>query len=332
MPNIMVTKRCNLRCEYCFANGFVNQDMQSSDISISSFREILDFILQDGSINRIGIIGGEPTLHPRFGDLLEILLNDNRLEGVTIYTNGIKLRQYMSELENKKFHLLINCNDIRNNSSQYHEFLDSVNMAMDNIGDRTILGVNYYKKGFDYSYLWELLNNYKEGRIRVSISVPNTKDYNYSPLKYFSEIKDEVFIFLKKLKERGIVPFLDCNIFPSCLITYEDWNQFDSWGIDNPLLISKSKQTICSPVIDIMPDYTAVRCFGLGEFTQVSIKEFASITDLRNYYIRSFDAYAVNCTYDNKCDSCYKYKTMKCSGGCLIYKINEINKKRSEIK
>ena len=104
--------------------------------------------------------------------------------------------------------------------------------------------------------------------------------------------------------------------------------EFDEWGVNSPFSIVKNHQTGCVPVIDILPDYTAVRCFGLSEYTKINIKEFACISDLRNYYLRTIDAYAINSVYDKKCETCYKYKTMKCSAGCLIYKIDEILAKR----
>lgn len=328
MPNIMITQRCNLNCEYCFANDFVNKNSSDTDISIKDFRRILDFIIGDGSVKNIGLIGGEPTLHEHFSDILDVLIAEERLKGVTIYTNGIHVKQYIEKLINKKFHLLINCNDLSLKNGIFEDFLESISLAKKYLCSRIVLGVNYYKKNFDYSFLWELLEGYNEGRIRVSISVPNTLYYNYSPLDYFSEIKEEVLLFFEKLKEKGLVPFLDCNLFPACLISYEDWMRFDSWGADNPLLILKSKATGCKPVIDIMKDYTAVRCFGLSGISKVDIRNFASISDLNNYYIRTIDAYAINSIYDDKCDSCYKYKTMKCSGGCLVYKVGEILRKR----
>ena len=330
MPNIMVTQRCNLRCPYCFANEFVDGEKSELDITVDNFKRILDFILQDGTVKKIGLIGGEPTLHPQFDLLLKILSIDDRIEEVIIYTNGIKIKNYIDYLTNKKFHLLINCNDIENKITQYKELVDSIKCVDSIMKNRIVLGVNYYKKSFNYSFLWELLKYYHGNRLRVSISVPNTSEYNYSPLEYFKGIKAEVLIFFQELKLHGIIPFLDCNIFPACLITYEDLEQFEDWGKDNPLMVLKTVGTNCCPVIDILPDCTAVRCFGLSEYTKVDINNFSTITDLRNYYLRTIDAYAANSTYDSKCNTCYKFKTMKCSGGCLIYKIDKILRKQQQ--
>ena len=83
MPNIMLTYRCNLHCPYCFANEFVNK--QNTDISVSNFRKAVDFLTRTGTAS-IGLIGGEPTLHPAFQILMEMLIADRRISGVTLYT------------------------------------------------------------------------------------------------------------------------------------------------------------------------------------------------------------------------------------------------------
>lgn len=332
MANIMITKRCNLHCEYCFADEFVNSNDSSMDITISDFKEIADFILSDGSEEQIGLIGGEPTLHPKFDKILDVLKEDSRVKNVTLYTNGIQIRNYVKKLTDAKFHLLINCNDIVKEGILWGQFKESLEMVFTDIPERVVLGSNFHKLDYDYMYLLELLQKYRCKRIRVSISVPNAKTYDYNPLEYFADIKPRIFDFFRNLKELGTIPFLDCNIFPACLVSAEEMREFDAWGVDNPLSIIKNKQTGCIPVIDILPDYTSVRCFGLSEYTREDIRNFASVSDLRNYYLRTVDAYAVNSVYDSKCASCYKYKTLKCSGGCLIYKIDQIMSKKEGTK
>jgi len=68
MANIMLTKRCNLKCPYCFAEEFVNKS--GDDISIENFKVALDFALTNPH-EQIGLIGGEPTLHNNFKEILE---------------------------------------------------------------------------------------------------------------------------------------------------------------------------------------------------------------------------------------------------------------------
>ena len=95
MPNIMLTYSCNLKCPYCFANEFVNKE--SSRISIENFAKAISFLTKE-DIARVGLIGGEPTLHPEFKTILEMLITNRRISEVTLYTNGLQVDRYIEQL------------------------------------------------------------------------------------------------------------------------------------------------------------------------------------------------------------------------------------------
>lgn len=330
MPNIMITRRCNLSCPYCFAKPFVNHSPSEYDMDLDTFQEILSFMLGDGSVHELGLIGGEPTCHHDFRRILKLLEADDRIQRVTIYTNGILIGEYLEELANEKFFLLINCNSPEQMGVQYDGLVHVLReMSGRSWKHRVTLGINYYKPDLDVSYMLQLAEFFQPERLRVSVSVPQK---GVEPFPYFQSMKPAVFSFFRELKARGILPFFDCNLFPSCMISTGEIRQFEEWGTDNPFLKLKNCACGCMPVIDIMDDLTAVRCFGLAEYTRVSIREFASITDLRNFYLRTVDAYAANTFYDGRCAECYKFKIMKCSGGCLIYKMDRILENRKLVE
>ena len=91
-----------------------------------------------------------------------------------------------------------------------------------------------------------------------------------------------------------------------------------------------SNEVHCMPVIDIRQDLTAVRCFGLSAWTKERIEDYAGIKELENYYLRTVDAFAYNTVYGQECTDCHLRKVMKCSGGCLAYKINQIMELKSK--
>ena len=305
MANLMITKRCNLRCEYCFANEFVGKK-EKNEMSLYTFCELLDFMLTDGSENTVGIIGGEPTLHPELESMLHILKDDQRVKGVTIYTNGILLKKYVEILSNEKFHLLVNCNDLSYDSNIQDNFMNSLDSAFEVMADRIVLGINIYRKSYDYNCIINLLKKYECRKLRISICVPNSAEYGYLPIDHFEDMKQEVIRLFDQLYDINVIPHFDCNIMPSCVISSSDVSRYSSWGHENPFSVVKNQYTSCKPVIDFLPDKTAVRCFGLSEYTRAKVKDFASVTNLRNYYIREYDAYAVNVCHSEKCSNCYK--------------------------
>ncbi len=61
---IVITARCNLRCEMCF-----DYRKSSEDMPTGLYREVAKELFSKASI--VSLIGGEPMLHPEFNDIVE---------------------------------------------------------------------------------------------------------------------------------------------------------------------------------------------------------------------------------------------------------------------
>lgn len=343
MANIMLTDVCNLNCPYCFANEFVNKDR--NEISEENFEKAVDFIVGDGSHRSVGLIGGEPTVHPHFRDFMRRLIFDERVEGIVVFTNGIRMANFWDELCHPKTHLLINCNPPKNiGSENFKQLYDNLNIIIEQkmCRDRITLGINMYEPDFSYDYILQLLIRYHFHHVRVSITVPNLdKDRKADVHSYFEAMKPRMFEFFHALLKNEIIPNFDCNKIPSCLIEPDEIDQFKSY-LENSRFIAdnirrsniNNVEVHCGPVIDIRQDLTAVRCFGLSEWTKQDIRNYHGIKELENFYIRTIDAYSYNTAYSAKCGDCHLRSVMKCSGGCLAYKIDKIqqmNKKSEQL-
>lgn len=337
MANIMITEGCNLRCPYCFANKFVNR-VGKNNITQDAFNRALDFILRDGSHRHVGIIGGEPTIHPLFDDLMKTAILDERAESVVLYTNGILLDEHWDVVCHPKTRLLINCNSPTNTGKRCFERMvaNIRTLVEDKLAkDRTTLGINMFGVDFEYGYMHKLLSRFGFDRVRVSVVVPNSAELcSVPPLDYFRQIKPRVLDFFCELLHDGIVPFFDCNKIPSCLVTDEDVSRIKSTIGDLALQSRIEKTNLmkvdvgCRPVIDIRPDLTAVRCFGLSETTLERISDYKGIKELENHYIACVDAFACNTIHSEACRMCRLRTVLKCSGGCLAYKTRQIAKLR----
>lgn len=337
MPNIMLTDVCNLRCPYCFANEFVNKNPKH--ITMENFNKALDFIATSPANKVVGLIGGEPTIHPKFQEILKVLISDSRFEHVVIYTNGVALDRYWNELSYRKFGFLINCNPIEDvGKTAYEHMVNNIDIMCNEkyMGDRISLGINIYKPDFDYSYVLDLLKKYRMTHVRFAITVPNQDNQrNKNALHYFVHFKEPLKKFFKTMLLNGITPYYDCNKMPACLIEDTDLEEFKSFipQFDSAHFFNAPQDNAinnecvhCSPVVDIRHDLTAVRCFGLSEYTKVRISDFACFDDLRNYYSNTVDVLACKTAYSSQCADCYRRKTLKCFGGCLAFKIDDIMK------
>ena len=330
MANIFLTRKCNLKCPYCFADEFVNKE--NEEITLDNFKTALNFIKTDKN-ERVGLIGGEPTLHHEFSKILEIIIEDEDIKESIIFSNGIEIDKYVDYLKNEKFKLLVNCNSSKDIGEQRYEKLKkNILLLNDVMSERLALGINIYSPDMDYSYIFDLLKLIDNHFIRFSTALPNEfKEETTDILESFKEMKNVLFSFFKDCYDNEVCPSNDCNSFPDCFYTPED----------KLLLVKLAKLSaqyktdrnpiytchICSPVIDILPDMQAVRCFGLSKYTKMPINQFKTIQNLRKYFYNKMDIYAKTAFINEDCENCTMRLLDKC-GICFTYKLKKIQKNR----
>lgn len=111
--NILLTDHCNLQCPYCFAtNKLVADKKNLSHMSLKNLKIALDFCKKSGE-RRIGVLGGEPTLHPYFGKMIKMIVNSGL--DFTLFTNGIvsnkKDIELLRALDPKNAKITLNVNE-----------------------------------------------------------------------------------------------------------------------------------------------------------------------------------------------------------------------------
>ena len=339
MANIMVNETCNLRCPYCFADEFVNKMPQ--EMTILDFRMALNFVMSDPEDRQVGIIGGEPLLYTHIDEAMRIALSDPRTEIVMIYTNAVELDTLAPEiLEAKKFRMLVNCNSPEDMGKVAFEKMrqNLLRFQDEHIGEnRFRLSVNIYKPDFDYSYVLSLAQELDFDIIRLSVSVPQNGELNgRTPLEYFEDMKPVAMHFVADMVRSGVITGFDCNFLPPCVLTKEERDSMSA--VKDVLYASLSKQyseTLwqraivcevhnCSPVIDILPDLRAIRCFGLSQHTKQDIRDFPDINTLREYYVNTVDRPAIDVWASEHCKDCLSREYGNCSGGCLLFKAPQL--------
>ena len=157
MPNISLTFRCNLRCPYCFAREFV--DAKSGDISLDNFNTALEFLTKDNAIH-LGLIGGEPTLHPQFEEILQQVIDHPKVSAATVFTNGVLLDRYTDLLAHPKISLLVNWNTPNLlGEKAFKAIQDNVDTLIfkHQMQHRLNLGLNVADGSLDYRYMLDLL-------------------------------------------------------------------------------------------------------------------------------------------------------------------------------
>lgn len=87
-------KRCNYDCSYCPSSI---HDNSSPHTDIELLKQTVDKLFSIGKPLRISFTGGEPTVHPKFEDLLAYI-KDKGPEYISVTTNGTRNNKYYESL------------------------------------------------------------------------------------------------------------------------------------------------------------------------------------------------------------------------------------------
>lgn len=312
MPNIAILNYCNLKCAYCFADDMIQEE--SSAVTLEDFQKILEFTARVPGMNHIGIIGGEPTLHPQFDEILKEV-NKYCKEcntDATLFTNGIELEKHLPYIGDR-IGILINYNDPANMPKSLAEKLDATLEHLNDLSwfDRKVnLGCNVHMNCTDYSYMWNVVDKYNLDHIRCSVVSPGGIYIPWREKKeeYYNIMKPIFIQFCKDAIKHHCRLGMDCGHIPMCYFTLEE-KEIVQEACDGLY------QDFCEPVIDITTDFRATACF--GAYDPVDIRDFNDVMELHRFLLakKTLPRASANCT--GRCSTCKKHKLLQCQGGCL---------------
>lgn len=311
MANIAVVNYCNLKCKYCFADDMIQE--KTVTISLEDYGRILEFMARTPD-NHIGIIGGEPTLHPHFEDILK---ETNRYcrecnTDATLFTNGIELEKFLPYIGDRTG-LLINCNAPEYQTAEIYQ---KQRKTLDHLYDlswfdrKASCGCNIHPGCKDYSYMWDIVDRYRLNHIRCSVVSPAAcyEEWRKDKEGYYRMMKPLFLQFCEDAIKHNCRLGMDCGHIPMCYFNTGERETVES-------ICDNLYQDFCSPVIDITPDFKATACF--GAYDPVDIRDFHDIFELERYLMlkKTYPKVQANCT--GKCTICKKHRLLQCQGGCL---------------
>lgn len=337
----MLNQICNLACPYCFANEFVGRTEDSlkkdkSQITEENFTNALNFAIKSRE-GRVGLIGGEPLLHPNFERIVELAIN-SQIPAVHLFTNGVHLNKYFHLFGNDKFTILININSPEDvGIKNYEKTLENIDYLVKKMHakNKISIGVNIYKENMDFDFILKIVERFGFERLRVAITIPNTNDKREeSSLQYFKRMKQTAFNLFRQLDHLGCMPAYDCNGMPVCVTTDEEkiWLR-DFWKYEKkvgPCNLTECHK--CNPVIDVLPNLDVVRCFGVSSVLKTSLNKFENMRQLRGYFVHEIDSLMNLIPSNPECINCLYKNTSTCDGGCLAFKIEEFGEMKNVIR
>ncbi|SVD97892.1 uncharacterized protein METZ01_LOCUS450746, partial [marine metagenome] len=219
--NIILNSYCNLKCNYCFADEYMEETVRTPGKSMDFdyfIKELLPRIKNSPSIN---FMGGEPTLHPEFNEIFSRTFEAMpSYTSLGLFTNGLMSDKVLDLLVSVagrngaiqrkiSFAVLLNWQTLDNISEKNHERCREVaESLMRTNGYSITFSINLYSKDQDIESQCEQIDEIYQNvglpkdqqyRIRVSPAFPivGGESNIYLPIRDYPKLGRKMFQLLK---------------------------------------------------------------------------------------------------------------------------------------
>lgn len=276
--NLMINTYCNFRCPYCFAQTEMKTNTVKN-INLENFKTYLDFLKQNDERN-VRLIGGEPSLHPQFFELLDIIIAYDCFSSVLVFSNFSFPFEFAQKIVEYSDEIFIEFLPNINNNPQFlpiiERNLDYLSMCIPDAVRR--ISINIFDPKQDMSFWEDIITKYNIADIRWSITVPNmklSKDFNFK--EYFHSFQPILKEMLTWATKYNVTFSCDCNNPPICAYD-EDFISF-AMKIDPSFFGSFACD---GSALDVTPELDIIGCFGCDKFKHplAEFETFDEILDL----------------------------------------------------
>ncbi|NIR47807.1 radical SAM protein [candidate division KSB1 bacterium] len=315
MANILLTTVCNRACSYCFAKEKMTQKPHQ-EMSMENVEKVIAF-LKRSNLPVFRMMGGEPTLHSRFPEIVMKVLEEGFR--IDLLSNALWNKDHAILFENispEYLNFLLNIDHPSTYSKQQWTRIGE-NLARLKDRKENSLSFNIFENPPRADYVFELATRYEINSIRLSFSMPIIGPIRnaYLELEEYPLLAQWVIDFAKKGESLNLKVGLD-NTVPLCMFTKEQIGELVLLGTVDP-----QKNFQCCPVVDIGPDLSIWRCFGTSEIFNAHLDDFNTLEEAWEYFEEKFDKYQYKLFPLPECNGCKYANNGKCQGGCIGYTI-----------
>ncbi|MDR3205342.1 MAG: radical SAM protein [Deltaproteobacteria bacterium] len=308
MINILINRDCQLSCPYCFVkNGPEDFPRQMSKENFES----LTLWLKQTRTPTVGLLGGEPTLHPNFSFFLDLLTQNS--VGLVLFTNALYPENLNPIIAQRALNVVVNYNHPSLYGANNLSLLQTNLSRLKELGASFSFSKNFYDPLEDFNYLLEAAERFKVKTIRLDISRPAAPKELGAKVKFNldleAQLTSKIIDFMAAAKEHSITTGLDCCA-RMCLTQK---NQKALALLRNPLLRFFG---VCRPALDVLTDLSCVYCLPLSDYRLNNLTAFDGEWELLSHFGESVAPLRANRSLG--CLGCEKSPSY-CQGGCLAY-------------
>jgi len=321
--NILLASQCNRRCSYCFAQERISFDRGEPRkaplfISDDDFRAAIAFARRS-RLREVGILGGEPSLHPRFLDLLGLAWQDGL--HTKIFSNGLWREQDIAEVEERgaaareDMHVVVNVNGPERTPAREQRAQEDL---LRRIGPLCLLSYNISRLEFDPSFLVDLILDYEtQPSIRLGVAEPLARqEAEHVPVAEYRRLAPTLLSLAEACDANDIQLGFDCG-FVFCMFTPTELGRLAHAGVQF--------RSSCGPAVDVGTDLSTWSCFPLSTFGQGRLlTEFDDMDSLTRHFREELEPLFRAGTLP-ECAGCRHRKRERCTGGCAAHVYRSLN-------
>ncbi len=283
-------------------------------MDLEDFERLLNWF-EKQKINHITVTGGEPTSHPNFKEMLDII-NQRKLR-MTIVTNGLFPSTFLDKVIKKKESFILSYRKPEEYSQANAELLDK---NLQSISDKKLqirLFYNLSHDNTDPRYILDACKKYKINQVILSVIFPNiSKNNEYVSFTQLKQMGSSIVKNVDILIRNGIKVVIRRPL-PFCIFTKAQrmWLEKNA-DLHGVCLVGLRRYYINT-------DLSLLPCSALStdsNFKGPNVFQFNSEKEAIHYYSNSMTQLKWK-PLMKECLECNFYKQRECQGGCLIYKL-----------
>lgn len=278
----------------------------------ATFIQLLDWVDRATTKQHaIHFMGGEPTLHPDFLQMIEAV--NNRGRRLVVFSNlTAPLEERILQLARLPDCLwVVNINEPLSYAQEhYTRLLDN----LERLGDSALLCYNVYRLNQSYDHLFEMYRRFGlRMELKVGVALPVALGNNaHIASKKTPELAEYLVQLVGNARDLGLRVEFECGVSP-CLFNSEQRERLGDLKISH-----------CGSRLDITPNGTVVNCLPLSELFEIPHECFTSYAEALEWFKRARDPY-MNIGPSPDCLDCDLRRQAACSA-CLAHVVKDFDR------
>jgi hypothetical protein len=316
VANLSISTVCNQNCAYCFTVDHLLDDnpggaqdpmTEQGFMPVDAFQERLDF-LKRSNIQDVRLLGGEPTLHPHFIELIKLArAADMR---IVVFTNGLVSEEVLASLETLPLDqctVMVNVNQPSEPGPDdlFHQRRETLRR----LGERALPGFNIYRLDCRMDFLPSLVNETGcKPTIRLGMAQPCLTGENRTihPNQYRA-VAVKIVRLARIAAKAGVKLDFDCG-FVRCMFSDDDLDALRSAGANVGWQ--------CNPILDVDIRGVVIHCYPLSQLARLPLSSESDAAALRRVFEARARPYRLAGVF-KECSICPFKASGECPGGCL---------------